>query len=57
MIHNHSNKTVYCWEQVINITIAEIIPRLHPQIPDELKRRCCGFKEGANRREKERKLL
>lgn len=40
MIDDHGNEVVYNYEQLINITKAQIIPQLHPQNPDELKRRC-----------------
>lgn len=54
MHNNNTKKVVYNWKRLINITKAQIIPLLQPHISDELKRRWCGSREGAKKRERRR---
>nr|XP_054598774.1 uncharacterized protein LOC129163848 [Nothobranchius furzeri] len=56
MMCNHGNKLVYNREQLINIGMADIIPQLKPQIPNELKRKKRGCRAGAKRRQRKRKF-
>ncbi|MEQ2254071.1 hypothetical protein ILYODFUR_039171 [Ilyodon furcidens] len=54
MMRHHGNKVVsYCQQRLVNISEAQIILQLQPQIPDELERRRHGCRAGAKNREKE----
>ena len=54
---NHSkDRVVYKWEQLIEISRSQMIPRLRSQIPHELKKRRCESRAVAKRRERKRKF-
>ena len=57
MISNHSSeRVVYKQELLIKISRSQMIPRLRPQIPHKLRRKCCGFRSGEKWRERKRRL-